>query len=78
MKKLLVAVALAGSFLVLGSGEARAEGRTVKLPDLVIVGRVQRPLASLEVSKIPPQLTLTELREPLLDRTEAATTRDPF
>jgi hypothetical protein len=42
------------------------------------VGRVQKPIASVDVSKIQPKLTLAELRQPFLDRSEVATQRDPF
>ena len=45
---------------------------------LKIVGRVQRPFALAEVGRISPKLTLSELRQPFLDRIEEAVVHDPF
>jgi len=48
------------------------------VPETTIVGRVQKPFALAEVSRIPPKLTLAELRQPFLDRIEEAVVHDPF
>ena len=77
MKKLLVSSAL-GAALLFAGGEAHAEGRVITLTEVTIVGRVQKPIASVDVNKIQPKLTLAELRQPFLDRIEAATLKDPF
>lgn len=53
-------------------------GRVVTISEVTIVGRVQKPIASVDVNKIQPKLTLAELRQPFLDRIEAATQKDPF
>ena len=37
-----------------------------------------KPVASVDVSKIQPKLTLAELRQPFLDRIEEAARKDPF
>ncbi len=50
----------------------------ITLSEVTIVGRVQKPIASVDVSKIQPKLTLAELRQPFLDRIEEATHSDPF
>jgi len=50
----------------------------ITLREIEIVGRVQKPIASVDVSKIPPKLTLEELRQPFLDRIEEAVQHDPF
>ena len=50
----------------------------ITLSEVTIVGRVQKPIASVDVSKISPKLTLAELRQPFLDRIEEATHSDPF
>jgi hypothetical protein len=42
------------------------------------VGRVQKPIAAVDVSKIQPKLTLAELRQPFLERIERALYRAPF
>ncbi len=52
--------------------------RILCVPETTIVGRVQKPFALAEVSRIPPKLTLAELRQPFLDRIEEAIVHDPF
>ena len=52
--------------------------RILCVPETTIVGRVQKPFALAEVSRIPPKLTLAELRQPFLDRIEEAVVHDPF
>lgn len=71
------AVAIA---LVLASGAAwaQAKGRVVTISEVTIVGRVQKPIAAVDVSRIQPKLTLAELRQPFLERIEKAISRDPF
>ena len=46
--------------------------------EVTIVGRVQKPIAAVDVSRIQPKLTLAELRQPFLDRIEKAVYNDPF
>ncbi len=77
----LVRAAIAASFAVSAlalSGEARAEKGVITINEVTIVGRVQKPVASVDVSKIQPKLTLAELRQPFIDRIEEATKSDPF
>ncbi len=50
----------------------------LQVGEITIVGRVQKPIASVDVSKIQPKLTLAELRQPFIDRIEEATRSDPF
>jgi hypothetical protein len=78
---------LAGLGIVAGlSGVARADDqRAVKqqqgvlqIGEITIVGRVQKPIAAVDVAKIQPKLTLAELRQPFLDRIEEAARKDPF
>ena len=57
---------------------AQKKGNVITIGEVTIVGRVQKPIASVDVSKIQPKLTLAELRQPFLDRIEEATHRDPF
>jgi len=67
--------------LALGAGIARADsakGRVITISDVTIVGRVQKPIAAVDVSRIQPKLTLAELRQPFLERIEKAGSRDPF
>ena len=71
----LVAIAVMG----LGSSaSAQEKGRVITITEITIVGRVQKPIASVDVNKIQPKLTLAELKQPFLDRIEAATKSDPF
>jgi hypothetical protein len=61
--------------------EARAQkkgGNVITIGEVTIVGRVQKPIASVDVSKIQPKLTLAELRQPFLDQIENAVSKDPF
>jgi hypothetical protein len=50
----------------------------ITLAEVTITGRIQKPIASVDVSRIAPKLTLGELRQPFLDRIEAAIFKDPF
>jgi hypothetical protein len=67
--------------IVLASAPAFAQkkgGRVVTISEVTIVGRVQKPIAAVDVSRIQPKLTLAELRQPFLDRIEKAIYNDPF
>jgi hypothetical protein len=73
--------ALAGLALASSSDDAAAQqkgGGVITINEVTIVGRVQKPVASVDVSKIQPKLTLAELKQPFIDRIEEATRTDPF
>ncbi len=57
---------------------AQQSGKVITIGEVTIVGRVQKPIASVDVSKIQPKLTLAELRQPFIDRIEQATLKEPF
>ncbi len=79
MKHLYIAAISAALVLALApSAHAQEKGRVITISEVTIVGRVQKPIASVDVNKIQPKLTLAELRQPFLDRIEAATAKDPF
>jgi hypothetical protein len=63
-------------------GEAGAQEKAgrgvITLAEVTITGRIQKPIAAVDVSRIQPKLTLAELRQPFLDRIEKAVLRDPF
>ena len=68
-----------------GGGAAQPAQRQTKqqqgvlqVGEITIVGRVQKPIAAVDVAKIQPKLTLAELRQPFLDRIEEAVHKDPF
>jgi hypothetical protein len=76
----LIALAL-GLVVLSGAPDASAQqksGGVITINEVTIVGRVQKPVASVDVSKIQPKLTLAELRQPFLDRIEEAARKDPF
>ena len=68
------ALALAVPF----AASAQKKPRVVTISEVTIVGRVQKPIAAVDVSRIQPKLTLAELRQPFLDRIEKAVYNDPF
>ncbi len=57
---------------------AHAQGKVITISEVTIVGRVQKPIAAVDVSRIQPKMTLAELRQPFLDRIERAVYRAPF
>lgn len=82
LKKWSAALAL-GLFAILlsASGSAQEKGRqrgVITLTEVTISGRIQKPIAAVDVSRIQPKLTLAELRQPFLDRIEEAIYKEPF
>jgi hypothetical protein len=66
-----------------GAGQApqrqpKQQQGVLQVGEITIVGRVQKPIAAVDVAKIQPKLTLAELRQPFLDRIEEAAHKDPF
>jgi hypothetical protein len=64
-----------------GAAEAQERGKqrgVITLSEVTITGRIQKPIAAVDVSRIQPKLTLAELRQPFLDRIEEAIYKDPF
>jgi len=62
-----------------GTGQRQTKQQGVlQVGEITIVGRVQKPIAAVDVAKIQPKLTLAELRQPFLDRIEEAVRKDPF
>jgi hypothetical protein len=76
--RLLVGAACALSLLAPSAAHAQKKPRVVTISEVTIVGRVQKPIAAVDVSRIQPKLTLAELRQPFLDRIEKAVYNDPF
>ncbi|HTQ04110.1 MAG TPA: hypothetical protein VMI54_09640 [Polyangiaceae bacterium] len=54
------------------------KGRIITISEVTIVGRVQKPIAAVDVSRIQPKLTLAELKQPFVDRIEKSISHDPF
>lgn len=81
MKKLVLTLAAFGLVSMAGDASAQQKqggGNVITINEVTIVGRVQKPVASVDVSKIQAKLTLAELRQPFLDRIEEAAKKDPF
>jgi hypothetical protein len=82
--KLVVAIALTVGTLssaALAEGPAKtpaAKRGEVTLEGLIITLKPPRPVAAVDIVRLQPKLTLTELRQPLVERIEAATEKDPF
>jgi hypothetical protein len=67
-----------GWAMVAVAGAQENKGRVVTISEVTIVGRIQKPIAAVDVSRIQPKLTLAELRQPFLQRIEEAVFRSPF
>lgn len=72
------ALALVVVSVVASTAAAQKKTRVVTISEVTIVGRVQKPIAAVDVSRIQPKLTLAELRQPFLHKIEKALTSDPF
>lgn len=75
---LLSGLVLAFALTLPSLAAAQKKPRVVTISEVTIVGRVQKPIAAVDVSRIQPKLTLAELRQPFLDRIEKAVYHDPF
>ena len=64
---------------------ARREGRerlrkcpaAIRAP-IIISGRVQKPLATVEVARVEPKLTLADVRRSFTERIERPVAHDPY
>jgi hypothetical protein len=82
-KSMLRTITLSGvAAVLLAAGPAFSQDKPAKgvitLSEVTIVGRIQKPIAAVDVNRIQPKLTLHELRQPFLDRIEQAIYADPF
>jgi hypothetical protein len=57
---------------------AAAQERVVTISEVTIVGRIQKPIAAVDVARIQPKMTLAELRQPFLQRINESVYRAPF
>lgn len=87
MRKLLTVAVVAGLVYGLcGVAPAAAQGKkgprkprgVITLAEITITGRIQKPIAAVDVARLRPQLTLSELRQPFLDRIGKAVYKEPF
>ena len=84
LRRLLVATSVLGA-VALSSGDAhaqkskqRAPRGVITLAEVTITGRIQKPIAAVDVARIRPKLTLSELRQPFLQRIGRAIYKAPF
>jgi len=84
MSRLVVSLAFVGILASL-STEAAAQNQKkpgtkglITLADITIVGRVQKPVAAIDVAKIRPKVALAEMRQPFVDRIEESVYKEPF
>jgi hypothetical protein len=75
MRKLAFFAAFA---LVSIASSARADDKVIVLKDYIVYGRAPRPMAVAEVTKLPVQTTVSELKQPLVQRVEQAVHSNPF
>lgn len=89
LRKFCLAVACAaGCYALMGVSTASAQsgqksrGRSprgvITLAEVTITGRIQKPIAAVDVARLRPKLTLSELRQPFLDRIGKAVFKAPF
>jgi hypothetical protein len=74
----LLTVVVLSSSAVAFAEKAPSKSRVVTISEVTIVGRIQKPIAAVDVSRIQPKLTLAELRQPFLQKIEEAIYRSPF
>ncbi|MDX2051591.1 MAG: hypothetical protein SFV15_04310 [Polyangiaceae bacterium] len=74
----VVGLGVLGLLLFPGGASAQGKSRVVTISEVTIVGRVQKPIAAVDVSRIQPKLTLAELKQPFLERIEEALYSEPF
>jgi hypothetical protein len=75
---LLGLATLSVSAAAFAQNAASSKSRVVTISEVTIVGRIQKPIAAVDVSRIQPKLTLAELRQPFLQKIEEAIYRSPF
>jgi hypothetical protein len=73
-----VALSISAALAPLAEAQNKPTQGVLQIGEITIVGRVQKPIAAVDVAKIQPKLTLAELRQPFLDRIEEAVHKDPF
>jgi hypothetical protein len=69
---------LIGILGLTAEGRAQRKQRVVTISEITIVGRVQKPIAAVDVSRIQPKLTLSTKKQPFVDRIEKALEEPPF
>ncbi len=74
---ILVGLVVLGSAATAEAQDKKPRG-PIELGPITITGRIEKPIAAVDVSRIQPKLTLAELRQPFIDRIEKALLKEPF
>ncbi len=74
----LALVSFGGVVAAQEKGKETKQRGVITLAEVTITGRIQKPIAAVDVTRIQPKLTLAELRQPFIDRIEQAIYKDPF
>jgi hypothetical protein len=65
-----------------GKSPAKAKDRAprgvITLAEVTITGRIQKPIAAVDVTRLQPKLTLSERKQEFVARIDEAIYRDPF
>ena len=78
MRQLLSLSVVAVSLLVSSAAFAQKKSKVVEINEITITGRVHKPVAAVDISKIAPKVALSELRQPFLEKIEQVLLTDPF
>lgn len=79
--RIFLGMIIASSALLTASpalAQQKAAKGVITLAEVTIVGRVQKPIAAVDVNRLTPKLTLSEQRQPFVERIEKAIYKDPF
>jgi hypothetical protein len=74
----LCALVFASTSALYSEAGAQNRQRVVTISEVTIVGRVQKPIAAVDVSRIQPRLTLGNKKQPFVDKIEKAVQQPPF
>jgi hypothetical protein len=61
-----------------GVASAHAGRPVIVVPGITIVGQKRVPIASIDVSRVPPTVQLAELKQPFLGRVDQPVHASPF
>jgi len=73
----LAALTLAGESSA-QKADKNAKGQPFEIGAIIITARPTRPSAVVELGKILPEIEIAKIRQPFLDKIEAALSGDPF
>lgn len=82
MKKFVTWVTVFGTALTLAQSalaqEKNKKPTVVEVGEITITAAVPKPYAAVDLNRIAPKLSLSEMRQPFLDKIEQAILKAPF